>query len=378
MKVIEYSDEEADSFADDSYDPLFLVKGVEQSVDDMKEIANLRKKDVEMFVKLDSDLLAFGNSYNFNSFEMSSIVDAKKEAFDQIADVIPKYPDSDLYLIGSSKSGLGDLNLVIDLCWVIPDPVYLPSNYLGIAKKKLMDNLVCLKDDEVRAIKTRIPFLSFKVLVRGYCFSVNLSVNNTNAIYNTHLLYHYAKFDKRLAPLVKFLTYWGKKIGIINSFDGFLNRYTVTLMVVHYFQCGVSPPILPNLIFLYPEYFYGDGDVSELDYEVEFDGKVFEDRMGLTVEKNYAPLGDLLIGFFWYFKNFQFDSHGIYFKMACCGEKKTSDKFFIEDIYDDFSACRISSLDKLERIKSAFHQAASVLSAEPVLKNLLDMEKSIL
>lgn len=40
------------------------------------------------------------------------------------------------------------------------------------------------------------------------------------------------------------------------------------LMVIHFLQCAVDPPILPNLIGLFPEMFDGSIDVHELQYNV--------------------------------------------------------------------------------------------------------------
>lgn len=39
-------------------------------------------------------------------------------------------------------------------------------------------------------------------------------------------------------------------------------------MVIHFLQCVVEPPILPNLISLYPELFDGTGNVENLKYDL--------------------------------------------------------------------------------------------------------------
>lgn len=48
----------------------------------------------------------------------------------------------------------------------------------------------------------------------------------------------------------------------------FIFSYSMMLMVIHFLQCAVDPPILPNLIGLFPEMFDGSIDVDELQYNV--------------------------------------------------------------------------------------------------------------
>lgn len=40
-------------------------------------------------------------------------------------------------------------------------------------------------------------------------------------------------------------------------------------MVIHFLQCAVDPPILPNLILLFPEIFDGTGNVEDLRYDLK-------------------------------------------------------------------------------------------------------------
>lgn len=40
-------------------------------------------------------------------------------------------------------------------------------------------------------------------------------------------------------------------------------------MVIHFLQCAVDPPILPNLISLYPDLFDGTGNVENLRYDLK-------------------------------------------------------------------------------------------------------------
>ena len=44
-------------------------------------------------------------------------------------------------------------------------------------------------------------------------------------IHNTFLLAHYSKIDKRFPALSRVLKYWGKRVEIIDSYSGYLNRF---------------------------------------------------------------------------------------------------------------------------------------------------------
>jgi poly(A) RNA polymerase GLD2 len=54
---------------------------------------------------------------------------------------------------------------------------------------------------------------------------------------------------------VIFIKSWAKLAGINDAKDQTLSSYTLTLMVVHYLQAGVEPPVLPSLQNLYPSTF---------------------------------------------------------------------------------------------------------------------------
>ena len=62
-------------------------------------------------------------------------------------------------------------------------------------------------------------------------------------------------YDDRLAKLAITIKDWAKRVKVVamNRF----NSYTITLLIVHFLQCGVSPPVLPNLIALQPNEYDG-------------------------------------------------------------------------------------------------------------------------
>lgn len=89
----------------------------------------------------------------------------------------------------------------------------------------------------------------------------------------------------------------------------------MVLMVLHFLQCGVSPPILPNLVALRHDLFGGELDLQKLteNYDLDLDIKL--------KEKNNTPIGDLLIGFLRYYAMFNYEHEGIMLRMGCVAPK---------------------------------------------------------
>uniref|UniRef100_A0A914QA50 PAP-associated domain-containing protein n=1 Tax=Panagrolaimus davidi TaxID=227884 RepID=A0A914QA50_9BILA len=81
-------------------------------------------------------------------------------------------------------------------------------------------------------------------------------------------------------------------------------------MVLHFIQCGVSPPILPNLNALRLDLFDGNLNLHEI-------GKYYDLGLNTKMHKNETPIGDLLIGFFHYYAMFNYQHEGIVLRMGC-------------------------------------------------------------
>lgn len=121
-------------------------------------------------------------------------------------------------------------------------------------------------------IEAKVPILRFRD--RHNLFEVDLNFNNCVGIKNTHLLYCYSqcKFpvplflcifsilsflsvDWRLRPLVLITKLWAQFHDINNAKNMTISSYSLVLMVVHFLQYAVQPPILPCLHEMYPEKF---------------------------------------------------------------------------------------------------------------------------
>lgn len=92
------------------------------------------------------------------------------------------------------------------------------------------------------------------------------------------------------------------------EFKSRFNSYLIVLMVVHYLQCGVNPPVLPNLMTLQPKNYDGTEEPWNLT--------TFVDRARLPAPENAMSVGALLCGFFRYYADFDFKKYGILIKDA--------------------------------------------------------------
>ena len=109
---------------------------------------------------------------------------------------------------------------------------------------------------------------------------------------NTHLLYCYSQLDHRVRPLVLALKKWAKKNNINEARLQTLSSYTLSLMMIHYLQCGVSPPVLPCLQKSHPRLFNPDSDIFSLPYSLPDPP---------YTSNNRESLGKLFVGFFQYY-----------------------------------------------------------------------------
>ncbi|VDM27156.1 unnamed protein product, partial [Hydatigera taeniaeformis] len=99
-------------------------------------------------------------------------------------------------------------------------------------------------------IPANVPILRFCDDESG--IKCDLNVNNVEGLYNTHLLAMYARVDSRLTPLGMFVKHWAQNMDIHGADRGRLSTYALLLMLIHFLQCGCSPPVLPNLQARFP------------------------------------------------------------------------------------------------------------------------------
>ncbi|XP_067885557.1 poly(A) RNA polymerase GLD2 isoform X3 [Heterodontus francisci] len=200
------------------------------------------------------------------------------------------FPQTKLYLVGSSLNGFGTRYSDADLCLVLKEePMNQRSEACHILSlvQQLFYRLSYI--DRPQLIRAKVPIVKFRDKVSGVEFDLN--VNNVVGIRNTFLLRSYA-YKSRVRPLVLVVKKWARYHGINDASRGTLSSYSLVLMVLHYLQT-LPEPVIPSLQKEHPECF-------EPTMQLQF-----VHRRGSNVSPylslNSSNLGDLLVGFLRYY-----------------------------------------------------------------------------
>ena len=199
-----------------------------------------------------------------------------------------KFNGSKLTAFGSSESGLGLKNGDIDLC----------LEFKGEKPKKVLTKIArMLREDGMEDVTliahAKVPIVKFTDSRTK--IPIDISINNSLAIYNTSLLKLYNDCDVRVRPFVLAIKNWALHRGICNAAYGTFSSYAWTLIALQFLQTS-NPPVLPNI---------QQGDKRILR-EVEgtiYDLTMNENPADLIKSDNSDNIGDLIIDFFDQFSN---------------------------------------------------------------------------
>ncbi|NWS30021.1 GLD2 polymerase, partial [Polioptila caerulea] len=297
------------------------------------------------------------------------------------------FPQSRLFLVGSSLNGFGTRTSDGDLCLVVKEE---PVNQKTEARRilslvhKLFSTKLSSYIERPQLIRAKVPIVKFRdkkwntMMLDLFFFFPNsnvdfdLNVNNVIGIRNTFLLRTYAFIENRVRPLVLVVKKWASFHEINDASRGTLNSYSLVLMVLHYLQT-LPEPILPSLQKNYPECF----DPTMQLHLVHQAPRTIPPY----ISKNGSSLGDLLIGFFKYYAT-EFDwSH----QMISVREAKAiarpdgiewRNKFIcVEEPFDGTNTARaVHEKQKFDMIRGEFAQAWRLLRNKKDLNCILPLK----
>jgi len=170
--------------------------------------------------------------------------------------------DAGLFVFGSTFNGFGAEGCDIDMCLFPQGPAVSDKQWLTRVRSLLQRHCSHFIKGRIELISAKVPILKFYDRAGG--LEVDLSVNNPTSIRNTHLLFCYSQADYRVRPLVLAVKLWAKEHGINEARFQTLSSYSLTLMVLHYLQSGVFPPVLPCLQEELPQVFHSNVTISPL------------------------------------------------------------------------------------------------------------------
>ena len=215
-----------------------------------------------MWPKLTQSIL---KHFNQNQQERR-LLNRKIELWKELYKQLHTQMDCGLFVTGSTFNGFGSSGCDFDMC-LFPDGHSVnDKQWLNITRQVLRKKCRHFIRGNIELINAKVPILKFDDKVGR--LEVDLSVNNPTAARNTHLLYCYSQLDPRVRPLVMALKLWAKKNGINEARFQTLSSYTLSLMMIHFLQCGVSPPVLPCLQRTHAHVFHPNSDIYNLPYDV--------------------------------------------------------------------------------------------------------------
>uniref|UniRef100_A0AC35EW06 Polymerase nucleotidyl transferase domain-containing protein n=1 Tax=Panagrolaimus sp. PS1159 TaxID=55785 RepID=A0AC35EW06_9BILA len=220
----------------EGYHPQAFVKPSRAVKEIMQIIEQLRETKSKDLKKFDNHIKEY---YNEN-VQTPAVFEAKKKALEIIKSWLPKYdPDDKFFICGSTMTKLGSNDSDMDICWVIPvftngtssKPTYPTSEIDGFNPFRILKNAAVLIRNFLSSTKfpfvnlrpARVPILRFTMIVDDAKVCVDLNINNITGIYNTFMLKHYEKIDKRFPMLAMAIKAWAVQAEIINPANGYLN-----------------------------------------------------------------------------------------------------------------------------------------------------------
>lgn len=245
---------------------------------------------------------AMWNKFNLNQ-QCEEVYCMKIRLWEFLYMIIRAYfPRYGLYLVGSSLNGFAMDSSDVDLCLMIHsmevDQRTDAQMYLGSIFGLLSTFPAFI--DELKLIHAKVPLLKFKDVSHG--LNVDLNCNNSVGIRNTHLLHGYSQSDWRVKPLVILVKLWAQCHNINDAKCMTLSSYSLSLMVLHFLQCGVRPAILPCLQKLYPDKYNPTVSIGLIHIPEEIPS---------YKNDNNQTLGELYLQFFQYYTHFDFEEDAI-------------------------------------------------------------------
>ncbi|OAF71436.1 hypothetical protein A3Q56_00782 [Intoshia linei] len=151
-----------------------------------------------------------------------------------------------VYMVGSSGNGFGSVNSDLDMSIVFEDSrSKIPTSWNSstgflIMIKKVLKQFECFS--RLKIIRAKAPLLS--LYDNQSDTVIDLTYNCWHAVLNTRLLQAYSCVDEKLFILVKILKMWAIKNNINNARKNTLSSYSLTLMIIFFYQYKINPIIM--------------------------------------------------------------------------------------------------------------------------------------
>ena len=237
----------------------------------------------------------------------------------------------------------------IDICVVPKIPLYECQSYV----EKIKDEIKNTNLGEILDTQINGRFILIKTKENRFKYSVDITFHNMLCIINTKLIREYSLYDQRFHIMGIYLKNWAKVNKIHGAPKKFLSSYALLLMLIHFLQKVVDPPVLPNLQRIpinndiekpiYKEEIYeysSNGTNYETNIYFEKDMNKIDNYMEKLTngKENKETVVNLLIKFFEFYSYFFDDNQKISIHKELRESVKDVEDNFAFSIEDPFEA----------------------------------------
>lgn len=254
-----------------------------------------------------------------------------------IKSIFPRYG---LYVVGSTMSGFGLESSDMDLCLYVRAHHHVEPRTHALLHLNYILGYIRSFDPGAELIQAKVPILKFRDVRNG--LQVDLNCNNVVGIRNTNLLHCFSRMDWRVRPLVALMKLWAQAHNINDARQRTLSSYSLTLMVIHFLQCGAVPAVLPRA-----------HDAGAAPHEAR-------------TPHNRNTIGELFLNMLTYYADFPFSKRSISIRAPRRAQRpvpRPASLICVEEPFDLSNTARsVYDPETFDKIVSTFRESAARLA----------------
>ncbi|XP_014275726.1 poly(A) RNA polymerase, mitochondrial [Halyomorpha halys] len=214
-----------------------------------------------------------------------------------------------------------------------------------------------------RILGARVPIIKYSHDYTGV--DIDISLTNLGAMYMSELLYVFAHLDPAAQRLVFAVKAWAKVVCLTNPTPGrWITNFSLTLLVLFYLQAERRLPSVDELFKL-----AGPNDTR---YAEEINCSFIRDPTNVRLDLDHSKtMEKLLLGFFQFYQNFDFNSKAI---SLCSGKiinkPDYSPIYIVNPLERSLNVSKNVSLEEVERLRIETRNAAWILETNSRLVDI--------
>ncbi|KAL1464122.1 hypothetical protein WDU94_003797 [Cyamophila willieti] len=206
-----------------------------------------------------------------------------------------------------------------------------------------------------RILGARVPIIKYNHDMTAV--ECDLSMTNLTALYMAELLYVFGEIDWRVRPLVFTIKKWAKDINLTNPTPGrWITNFSLTILTLFYLQ---SVKVLPSMKLLVDSASPKDRRVSEDGVNCTFLRDISKLQFHPSLPDSTDSLTTLLFGFFEFYSQFDFNTHGVSLYYGTPIPKPEYSALYINNPLErGLNVSKNVSFEELERLKVEVRNAS--------------------